>query len=47
MVVDGNYRIDILLAECANEVVSTLLHLRIGTLNGVQLDTVRIATGVN
>ncbi len=46
VVVDADYRVYIFLAEGANQVVGSLLHLRIGTLNGVQLDAVAIATGI-
>ena len=46
VVVYRNYRVYILLAQCANEVVGTFLHLRVGTLNGVQLDTVAVTAGV-
>ena len=47
VVVDRNYRVYILLAQSANEVVCTLLHLRVGTLHGVQLDAVAVATSIN
>ena len=47
VVVDRNHWIHILLAQGANEVVCTLLHLGVSTLNGVQLDAVRVATCVN
>ena len=42
MVVDADYRVLIVLNECTNQVVGTLLHLRVGTLNSVQLDTVAV-----
>ncbi len=44
VIVDGDDRILVLLAESADYVISTLLHLRVGTLYGVQLDTARVAT---
>ena len=47
MIVDTNNRIHILLAKSANEVVCTLLHLRVGTLNCVQLNTIAVTTSVN
>ena len=47
MVVDRNNRVYILLTEGTNQVVGTLLHLRVCTLNGVQLNTVAIATCIN
>ena len=47
VVVDTYYRVYVLLAQCANEVVGTLLHLRVGTLNGVQLNTVAVTAGIN
>ena len=47
VVVDRNYRVHILLAQSANEVVCTLLHLWVGTLHGVQLDAVAVAAGIN
>ncbi len=46
MVVDGNNGVHILLAERTNQIVGTLLHLRVGTLNGIQLDTVAVATSI-
>ena len=46
VVVDTYYRVYILLAQCADEVVGTLLHLRVSTLNGVQLDTVAVTASV-
>ena len=42
MVVDADYWILIVLNECTNQVVGTLLHLRVGTLDSVQLDTVAV-----
>ena len=47
VVVDTYYRVYILLAQCADEVVGTLLHLRVSTLNGVQLNTVAVTAGIN
>ena len=38
VVVDRYDRIGVLLAESADDVVGTLLHLGIGTLHGVELD---------
>ena len=38
VVVDGYDRIGVLLAESADDVVGTFLHLGIGTLHGVELD---------
>ena len=39
---DADYWVLIVLNECTNQVVGTLLHLRVGTLNSVQLDTVAV-----
>ena len=39
MVVDGNHWIHIFLTQRTNEVVGAFLHLRVGTLNGIQLNT--------
>ena len=47
VVVDGDDGVDILLTERTHEVVGTLLHLRVGTLDGVQFNAVRVATSVN
>ena len=41
---DADYWVLIVLNECTNQVVGTLLHLRVGTLNSVQLDTVAVTT---
>ena len=46
MVVDADNRIYIFLAQCTYKVVSTFLHLGVGTLNGVKLNTVAVAAGV-
>ena len=42
MVVDADYWVLVVLNESTNQVVGTLLHLRVGTLNSVQLDTVAV-----
>ena len=42
MVVDADYWVLIVLNECTNQVVGTFLHLRVGTLNSVQFDTVAV-----
>ena len=42
MVVDADYWVLIVLNECTNQIVSALLHLRVGTLNSVQLDTIAV-----
>ena len=47
VVVDRDDGIHILLAEGTHQVVGTLLHLRVGTLYGVQFNTVRITTRIN
>ena len=44
MVVDTYYRVLVVLHEGTHQVVGTLLHLRVGTLYGVQLDAVAVAT---
>ena len=46
MVVDTNHWVLVILNEGTNQVVGTLLHLRVGTLNGVELDTVAVSTGI-
>ena len=46
VVVDADDGVHVFLAEGAHQVVGTLLHLGVGTLDGVQLDTVGIAAGV-
>ena len=46
VVVDADYRVLVVLDECTNQVVSTLLHLRVGTLNRIQLDTVAVAASI-
>ena len=47
MVVDADNRVYIFLAQCTYKVVSTLLHLGVGTLNGVKLNAVAVAACVN
>ena len=47
VVVDRNNGVHIFLAEGTNQIVSTFLHLRVSTLNGVQLDTIAVATCIN
>ena len=46
MVVDRNNRVVVFFYQCTHEVVSTLLHLWVSTLNSVELDTVAIATSI-
>ena len=38
VVVDADNGVDIFFAERTHEVVGTLLHFRVGTLHGVELD---------
>ena len=47
MVVDTHDRIHIFLAEGTHQVVGTLLHLRVSTLNGIQLNTIAVATCID
>ena len=47
VVVDRNDRILVRFSDCADHVSRTFLHLRISTLNGVQLDTAGVLTGVH
>ena len=47
VVVDGHHGVHVFLAECAHQIVGTLLHLGVGTLHGVQLNAVAVATGVH
>ena len=47
MVVDRNNGVHIFLAQCAHQVVGTLLHLGIGTLDGIQLNAVTVSAGIN
>ena len=47
MVVDRNNRVVVFLSQRTDKIVSTLLHLRVGTLNGVKLNAVAVATGIN
>ena len=44
---DGDDGVHLLLAEGAHKVIGTLLHLGVGTLNGVQFYTIAIAPRVN
>ncbi len=44
---DGNYRIHIFLTQRTHKVIGTLLHLRIGTLHGIELNTTGITTGIH
>ena len=46
MVMNGNHWVDVFLNEGTYEVVSTLLHLRVGTLYGVELNAVAVAAGI-
>ena len=46
VVMDRDYRVDIFFHEGAHEVVGTLLHLRVGTLHGVELNTIAVAAGI-
>ena len=46
MVVDADNGVDVFLAQGTYKVVSTLLHLRVGTLNGVKLYAVAVAACV-
>ena len=47
VVVDTYHRIVVFLAECPYEVVCALLHLRVGSLHGVELDAVAVSSGVH
>ena len=47
VVVDADNGVDIFLAERTHKVIGTLLHLRVGTLHGVQLYAVAVSTGVH
>ena len=47
VVVDAYHRVLVALDECSYEVISTFLHFRVGTLNGVKLDAVRVASCIN
>ncbi len=46
VVVDTNHWVLVVLYEGTHQVVGTLLHLWVGTLHGVQLDTVAVATSI-
>src|SRR5574344_766646 len=43
MVVYTDNRVYVFFAECADQIVCTFLHFRIGTLDSVQFDTIRIS----
>ena len=47
MVVDAYHGIGVLLAQGAYQIVGTLLHLRIGSLDGIQLNTIAVPACVN
>ena len=47
VVVDADNGIYFLLAKGADKVVGTFLHLRIGTLNGIQLDAAAVTACLN
>ena len=47
MVVDGNHRIHIFLTQRTDEVVGAFLHLWVGTLNGIQLNSTRITARID
>ena len=47
VVVDGNDRVVVRFGQGPDHVCGTLLHLRVGSLHGIQLDTRGIATRVN
>ena len=47
VVVDGDHGVVVLLHEGAHEVVGALLHLGVGTLDGVELDTIAIAARID
>ena len=47
VVVYADYGVDVFLAEGAHEVVGALLHLGVGALDGVQLNAVGVASGVD
>ncbi len=46
VVVDGNDGVGVFFHQGTHQVVGSLLHLRVGTLHGIQLDAVAIATGI-
>ena len=47
VVVDRHDGIHILLAKRTHQIVGTLLHLWVGTLNGIQLNTIAVATSIH
>ena len=47
VVVNADYGVDVFLAQGTYQIVGALLHLRIGSLHGVQLDAAAVATGVH
>ena len=47
MVVNTHNGVYILLAEGTHQVVGTFLHFRIGTLNGIQLNTIAVAASIH
>ena len=46
MVVNAHYRIVVLLYQCSHEVVGALLHFGVGTLHGIKLYAVAVASCV-
>ena len=46
VVVDAHNWVDVFFAERTHKVVCSLLHLWVGTLNGIELNTVRVAACV-
>ena len=47
VVVDADNGVHLLFAQGTNQVVGTLLHLRVGTLNGIQLNAAAVTTCLN
>ena len=47
VVVDADNGVHLLFAQGTNQVVGTLLHLRVGTLNGIQLDAAAVSACLN
>ena len=46
VVVDRDNRVRVFLYQRTHKIVSTLLHLRVGTLYGIQLNTIAITSGI-
>ena len=46
VVVDRDNRVRVFLHKSTHEIICTLLHLRVGTLYGIQLNTIAITTSI-